>query len=93
MLESLQGTNTLAYHEHSKIADEKSFIALGPGACIIKLITAVICGFRNKLECLPLDTSLGWKGLPGANTVADYEHSQITDEKSFIALGPRVLLY
>ena len=23
-----------------------------PGACIIKLITAVIYGFRNKLECL-----------------------------------------
>ncbi len=25
-----------------------------PGACIIKLITAVIYGFRNKLECLSL---------------------------------------
>ncbi len=28
-----------------------------PGDCIIKLITAVICGFCNKLECLAL-TSL-----------------------------------
>ncbi len=25
-----------------------------PGACIIKLITAVIYGFRNRLECLSL---------------------------------------
>jgi hypothetical protein len=25
-----------------------------PAACIIKLITAVIYGFRNKLECLSL---------------------------------------
>ncbi len=42
------------------------------GVCIIKLITAVICGFRNKLECLSLNTRLGWKGLPGTNTLADY---------------------
>ncbi len=26
----------------------------GPGASIIKLITAVINGFRNKLECMSL---------------------------------------
>ncbi len=42
----------------------KCFIKEGPGACIIKLITAVIYGFRNKLECLSLNTRLGWKGLP-----------------------------
>ncbi len=40
------------------------------GACIVKLITAVIYGFRNKLECLSLNTRLGWKGLPGTNTMA-----------------------
>ncbi len=34
------------------------------GACIIKLITAVIYDFRNKLECLSVNTRLGWKGLP-----------------------------
>ncbi len=34
------------------------------GACIKKLITAVIFGFRNKLECLSVNTRLGWKGLP-----------------------------
>jgi hypothetical protein len=27
-----------------------------PGACIIELITSVIYGFRNKLECLSLQT-------------------------------------
>jgi hypothetical protein len=30
-----------------------------PGACTIKLITAVIYGFRNKLECSPLNNRLG----------------------------------
>ncbi len=33
---------------------QKSFTALAPGACIIKLITAVIYGLRNELECLSL---------------------------------------
>ncbi len=27
---------------------------MNPGACIIRLITAVIYGLRNKLECFPL---------------------------------------
>ncbi len=35
------------------------------GVCIIKLFTAVIYGFRTKLERLSLNTRLGWKGLPG----------------------------
>jgi len=36
-----------------------------PGACIIKLITAIIYGFRNKLECSTQNknTTLGWKGM------------------------------
>ncbi len=38
-------------------------------ACIIKLITAVIFGFHNKLECLSINARLGWKGLPGTNTL------------------------
>ena len=38
------------------------------GACIIKLITAVIYGFHNKLECLSLNTRLGWKSSPRTNT-------------------------
>jgi hypothetical protein len=33
-----------------------------PGACIIKLINAVIYGFCYKLECFSLNTRLGWKG-------------------------------
>jgi len=41
-----------------------------PGACIIKLNTVVINGFRNKLECLSLNTRLGWKRSPGKNTLA-----------------------
>jgi hypothetical protein len=42
----------------------------GPGVCIIKLITAIIYGFRNKLERLFLNTRLGCKGLPESNTLA-----------------------
>jgi hypothetical protein len=41
-----------------------------PVACIIKLITAVIYGFHNKLQCLAQNSILGWKGLPGTNTPA-----------------------
>ncbi len=36
-----------------------------PGACIIKLITAVIYGFRNKLECLSLNTDQAGKACQG----------------------------
>jgi hypothetical protein len=50
----------------------KSFYGISSGACIIKLITAVIYDFRNKLECLSQNTRLGWKGLPGTNTVTYY---------------------
>jgi hypothetical protein len=46
-------------------------------ACIIKLITAVIYGLRNELECLSLNTRLGWKGLPGTNTQAYYENRKL----------------
>ncbi len=38
---------------------------LPPGACIIKLITTVIYGFRNTQECLSLKNRSGWKGLQG----------------------------
>jgi hypothetical protein len=58
------------------MAVNKSFIAMAR-ACIIKLITAVIYGFRNKLEYLSLNTRLGWKGLPGANTLAYYGNRKL----------------
>jgi hypothetical protein len=47
------------------------------GACIIKHITAVIYGLGNKLECLPINTRLGWKGLPGTNTLAYYRNRKL----------------
>jgi hypothetical protein len=46
-------------------------------ACLIKLITAIIYGFRNKLECLTLNTRLGWKSLPGTNTLAYYGNRKL----------------
>jgi hypothetical protein len=33
---------------------------------------------------------LGWIGISGTNTLADYEHSQIAPVKSFMTLGPSV---
>ncbi len=44
---------------------------------IIKLITAVRYGFRNKLEHLSLNTRLGWKGLPETNTLAYYGNRKL----------------
>ncbi len=44
---------------------------INTGACITILITAVIYGFRNKLECLNL------KGLPGTNTLAYYGNRKL----------------
>ncbi len=37
---------------------------------------------------LPKNIRLGWKGLPGADTLAYYENLWITYRKSFITLGP-----
>jgi hypothetical protein len=47
------------------------------GAFIIKLITAVNYGFRNKLEHLSIKTRLGWKGLPGTSTLAYYVNRKL----------------
>jgi hypothetical protein len=47
------------------------------GACIIKHIAAIIYGLRNKLESLSLNTRLGWKGLPGTNTLAYYGNRKL----------------
>jgi hypothetical protein len=43
-----------------------------PGACIIKLITAIIYGFRNKLECLSLASISSLDQCLGTNTIAFY---------------------
>jgi hypothetical protein len=46
------------------------------GACIIKLIAAVVYSFHNKL-CLSIKTKLGWKGLPGTNTPTYYRNCKL----------------
>jgi hypothetical protein len=51
--------------------------ALSPGANILKRFSAVIYGFRNKLERLTLNTRLGWKGLPGTNTIPYYGNCKL----------------
>jgi hypothetical protein len=65
----MMGPNKLA-----RLSTESFFL---PGACIIKLITAIIYGFRNKLECLSLNTRLGLKGLQGTNTLAYYGNRKL----------------
>jgi hypothetical protein len=62
-----------------------------PGAFIIKLITAVIYGFRNKLECLSLNPRLGWKGLPGTNKLTTETVNYGCNK--FYNTGPRGLYY
>ncbi len=47
------------------------------GACTLKLITAVIHGFCIKIECLFLNAKVGWKGLPGTNTLAYYGNCKL----------------
>ncbi len=54
-------------------------------ACITKLITAVIYCFHNKLEWSTLNTRLGWKGLPGTNTLDYYGNRQL----SFMIQAPQ----
>jgi hypothetical protein len=44
----------------------------------------------GRLGALPIDNRLGWKGLPGTNTLAYYENSKIMAVKSFITLAPGV---
>jgi hypothetical protein len=45
--------------------------------CIMKHITAVIYGFRNKLEYLSINTRPGWKGLQGTKTLAYYRNCKL----------------
>jgi len=37
---------------------------------------------------LTANSRLGWRGLPGTNTLAYCEHSRITSVKSFVSLDP-----
>jgi hypothetical protein len=43
--------------------------------------------FKGSPLALPTNIRLGWKGLPGTNTLAYYENWQITAVKSFIGLA------
>jgi hypothetical protein len=58
-----------------------------PGACIIKLITAVIYCFHNELVCLSLNTKLDWKGLPGTNWL--FTETVNYGRNKFCDTGPR----
>jgi hypothetical protein len=41
----------------------------------------------GRFQALPTNIRLGWKSLPGTNTLADYKHLSITPVKSFMTLG------
>ncbi len=73
----MEVANTLACYDMTTNTPVKGSIVQAPGACTIKLITAVIYGFRNKLECLSITTRLGWKGLPGTNALAYYGNRKL----------------
>jgi hypothetical protein len=42
----------------------------------------------GRLLASPTNIRLGWKGMPGTNTLAYYKNLQITAVKSFISSGP-----
>jgi len=48
----------------------------------------IIYGFRNKLECLSLNTRLSWKGLPRTNTLAYYGNHKL---RPFYYTGHRLV--
>jgi hypothetical protein len=50
---------------------------MAPGPCIVKLNTAVIYGFCNKLKCFSKNIILGWKGLQGTNTPIYYRNCKL----------------
>ncbi len=43
---------------------------------------------QARLLALPTNIRLDWKGLPGPNTLADYENSELSAVKSFHNTGP-----
>jgi len=46
----------------------------------------------GRLWPYPANIRLGWKGLPGSNTLAYYENLLITAVKRFIVQAPEVFL-
>jgi len=42
----------------------------------------------GRLLALATNNILGWKGLPGTETLAYYKNSYITDVKFYTTLGP-----
>ncbi len=65
------------YADRGIVYAEISFMKLIPGACIIKVVTDVIYGFCNKLECLSINTRLSWIGWPGTNTLTYYGNHKL----------------
>ncbi len=53
---------------------------MGPEANVIKLFLSVIYEFLYQARVF---VRLGWKGLPGTNTLAYYEHTLITYKKNY----------
>ncbi len=43
---------------------------------------------KGRLLTLPKNNRLGWKGLPGANTLVYYEIRNLQPEKKFYNIGP-----
>ncbi len=60
-----------------------------PGAYIIKLITAVNCGFRNKLECLSLASLSAYSSVKG-QTLRLITEIVNYDRNKFYDTGPRL---
>jgi len=75
-----------------RVEDGFAWTQARPGACIIKLITAVIYGFRSKLECLSLNTNKAGKACQ-VQTLQLIAVTVNYDRNKFYDTGPRGQCY
>ena len=64
-------TNAIAYYSTGDITTEESYVAKAPGAYPrVEQVASLPYNLA-----LPANIRLGWKGLPGTNTLAHYKNS------------------
>ncbi len=75
-----------------RVEDGFAWTQARPGACIIKLITAVIYSFHSKLECLSINTNKAGKACQ-VQTLQLIAVTVNYDRNKFYDTGPRGQCY
>jgi hypothetical protein len=83
ILRMLARTNTLAYFDAASAEKKKVLLHCLLGPMLYTFFVRTLM-FVVRLLALHANIRLGWRGMPGTNTLAYYEHLQI---------GPRTLCY